>query len=143
MEAVIEWQHDVKFHATSGSGHTIVVDGPPDAGGQNAGARPMELVLMGLGACSAYDVVTILEKGRQKVTGCKAVLKADRASEPPKVFTDVTMHFVVSGEDLNEQKVARAVELSADKYCSASIMLSRGGVNIVHTYEIVASQGAK
>ncbi len=143
MEAVIDWQGEVKFHATSGSGHTITLDGPPDAGGKNAGARPMELLLMGLGACSAYDVVTILKKGRQDVEGCQAVLKAVRAAEPPKVFTEITMHFIVTGRDLNESKVARAVELSAEKYCSASIMLSRAGVQIEHTYEVIQAEKAQ
>ncbi len=142
MEAVIDWQGDVRFHATSGSGHTITLDGPPDAGGQNAGARPMELLLMGVGACSAYDVVTILKKGREDVEGCKAVLKAERAPEPPKVFTEITMHFIVTGTNLNDAKVARAVELSAEKYCSASIMLTRAGVDIQHTYEVIQAEKA-
>lgn len=137
MEAIIDWQGDVKFHATSESGHTLILDGAPDAGGQNAGPRPMELVLLGVGGCSSYDVVTILKKGRENVTGCKCVLSAERADEPPRVFTTITMHFVVSGQNLNAAKVARAVELSAEKYCSASIMLMRGGVSIQHTYEIV------
>lgn len=137
MEAVIDWQGNVRFNATSGTGHTIVLDGAVDAGGEDAGARPMELVLMGVGGCSSFDVVTILKKGREDVTGCKCVLHAERADEPPRVFTVVTMHFVVTGRNLNESKVARAVELSAEKYCSASIMLMRGGVNVQHTYEVV------
>lgn len=137
MQAKIEWKGDVRFEATSGSGHTLTLDGPPDSGGRNAGARPMELVLMGVGGCAAYDVVHILKRTREDVTSCVCQLDAERAPEPPKVFTRVAMHFVVSGNDLTERKVARAVELSAEKYCSASIMLGRGGVAIEHTFEIV------
>lgn len=139
MQAEINWDGDVRFKATSGSGHTITLDGPPESGGDNAGARPMELVLMGVGACASYDVVTILKKGRQDVASCSARITAERAEEPPRVFTKISMHFIVSGQDLTESKVARAVALSAEKYCSASIMLTRGGVDIEHSYEIVAS----
>lgn len=137
MHAIIEWQGRVRFTATSGTGHTISVDGPPEAGGENAGVRPMELVLMGLGSCSSFDVVTILEKSRQAVTGCTAELTAERSGEAPQVFTRVHLHFRVSGRDLDPRKVARAVALSADKYCSAAIMLARGGVAISHDFEIV------
>lgn len=137
MNAVIDWQGNVRFHATSESGHTIVIDGAPEAGGENAGVRPMELMLLGVGGCSSFDVVTILKKGREDVTGCRAELRAERAEEPPRVFTAITMHFVVTGRNLNPGKVARAVELSAEKYCSASIMLARGGVKIHHTYEVI------
>jgi putative redox protein len=136
MKAEIRWKSGVSFEATSGSGHTIVTDGPPDAGGENAGPRPMELVLMGVGACSAYDVVHILRKQRADVTGCVAELQAERADEAPKVFTRINLHFVVTGRGLNAHKVERAVHLSADKYCSASIMLGRGGVDITHSVEI-------
>lgn len=139
MHAKIEWQGRVRFAATSGTGHTLTLDGPPDAGGENAGPRPMELVLMGLGGCSSFDVVTILEKSRQAVTGCTAELQAERADEAPQVFTRIHLHFRVSGHDLDARKVARAVALSADKYCSAAIMLARGGVAISHDYEIVAA----
>ena len=113
------------------------MDGPPDAGGNNAGARPMEMVLLGVGGCAAYDVVHILGRGRVDVTDCVAVLEAERAPEPPRVFTRIKMHFVVSGPGLSDKKVARAVALSAEKYCSASIMLSRAGVAIEHTHEVV------
>lgn len=139
MHAKIEWQGRVRFAATSGTGHTLTLDGPPDAGGQNAGPRPMELVLMGLGGCSSFDVVTILEKSRQAVTGCTAELQAERADEAPQVFTRIHLHFRVSGTDLDPRKVARAVALSADKYCSAAVMLARGGVAISHDYEIVGA----
>lgn len=137
MKAEIEWKGDVQFEATSGSGHAITLDGPPDSGGQNAGARPMELMLMGLGGCAAYDVVHILRRSREDVQTCVAQLSADRAEEPPRVFTNIRMHFVVSGNGLNLKKVERAVHLSAEKYCSASIMLGRAGVNIEHTFEVV------
>lgn len=140
MQAEITWKKDVKFEAVSGSGHTLIIDGPPDSGGTNAGPRPMELVLMGTATCAAYDVVHILKKMKVPVEGCVAKVTSERAEEPPKVFTKIHMHFVVSGKDLKENKVARAVHLSAEKYCSASIMLGRGGVEIEHTYEIVDSE---
>lgn len=136
MKAEITWQGEVQFQASSGSGHTLTLDGPPASGGVNAGPRPMELVLMGLGGCAAYDVVHILGRSRQDVQGCVARLEAERAEEPPRVFTRIHLHFTVTGHDLTEAKVARAVSLSAEKYCSASIMLERGGVAITHSYEI-------
>lgn len=137
MNGEIRWVDGVRFEAHSGSGHTLTLDGPPASGGQNAGARPMELLLLGVGACSNYDVVTILKKARQDVTDCVVRLDGDRASEPPKVFTRIRMHFVVTGRGLSSAKVARAVSLSADKYCSASIMLQRGGVDIEHSFELI------
>ena len=140
MKGQIRWDGDVRFEARSGSGHTLMLDGPPDAGGTNAGVRPMELLLLGVGGCASYDVVTILRKARQQVTGCTARLEAERASEPPKVFTRVNLHFVVEGHALAEAKVERAVHLSADKYCSASIMLKRGGVLVSHSFEVVEAQ---
>jgi len=136
MHARIEWQGKVQFKAASGSGHTIQLDGPPDAGGVNAGARPMELVLMGLGGCTSYDVVSILTKSRQNVRSCVTELTADRAESTPQVFTKIHIRFIVTGENLDERKVARAVELSAEKYCSASIMLEKGGVEISHSFSI-------
>lgn len=139
MDGEIIWEEGVRFRAVSGSGHSLTVDGAIEGGGTNAGARPMELVLLGTGACAAYDVVTILEKSRQPVSSCVARVAATRAEEPPRVFTQVRMHFVVAGEGLNESKVARAVELSAEKYCSASIMLKRAGVEVLHSFEIVDS----
>ena len=137
MKAEVVWEEGVQFRITPGSGHTITTDGPESSGGENAGPRPMELVLMGVGGCASYDVVTILKKSRQSVETCVCHVSATRASEPPKVFEHLKMHFVVSGDDLTEAKVARAVSLSAEKYCSASIMLARGGVEIEHSYEIV------
>jgi len=138
MEAEIDWQDGVRFVARSGSGHEIDIDGAVESGGTNAGARPMELVLIGTAACASYDVVTILEKSRQPVSGCVAKVTGTRAPEPPRVFTHLKMHFIVSGDGLTEAKVARAVELSAEKYCSASIMMKRAGVEVEHSFEIVA-----
>lgn len=136
MKARVKWTEGATFLAESGSGHAIVADGPPEIGGRNLGPRPMELLLMGVGACSAVDVVLILRKSRQAVVDCWVELEADRAETEPKVFTEIRMKFVVVGRDLAENHVKRAVELSAEKYCSASIMLGRGGVAIRHSYEL-------
>lgn len=136
MEARIDWRGKVQFEAHSGSGHSVLLDGPDDAGGVNAGARPMELILMGLGGCASYDVVTILQKSRQKITNCQTLVSAERADAVPAVFSRIHLEFVVSGENLKESQVKRAVELSAEKYCSASIMLGKGGVDITHSYKI-------
>ena len=136
MKASINWAGEVKFEATSGSGHTVVMDGPPDHGGTNQGVRPMEMLLMGVGGCASFDVVHILKKSRQDVTGCVAELEADRVDDVPAVFSKIHLHFVVSGNKLKDTLVKRAVALSAEKYCSASIMLAKGGVEISHSYEI-------
>ncbi|OUS06673.1 osmotically inducible protein C [Gammaproteobacteria bacterium 42_54_T18] len=136
MKASINWAGEVKFEATSGSGHTVIMDGPPDHGGTNQGVRPMEMLLMGVGGCASFDVVHILKKSRQDVTGCVAELEADRVDDVPAVFSKIHLHFVVSGNKLKDALVKRAVALSAEKYCSASIMLSKGGVEISHSYEI-------
>lgn len=138
MKAEIRWQSDACFEASSGSGHTLVMDGPPDHGGRNQGPRPMETLLMGLGGCSAFDVVHILQKARQPVDDCRCEMSAERAEEVPAVFTRIHLHFVVMGDGLSEKQVERAVSLSAEKYCSASIMLARGGVEITHSYAIEA-----
>ena len=137
MKARIQWAGEAMFLGESGSGHVVVMDGPPDHGGRNLGVRPMEMVLIGLGGCTNFDVVSILKKARQPVESCEAFLEAERADEEPKVFTKIHVHFVVKGRGLKEAQVKRAVELSAEKYCSASIMLGRGGVEIPHDYEIV------
>ena len=137
MQARIKWVENMAFVAESGSGHAVVIDGPPELGGRNLGARPMELLLMGVGACSSVDVVMILKKGRQQVSDCICELKASRAETEPKVFTAIHLHFVVSGKTLNPTQVARAVQLSAEKYCSASIMLTKGGVEMTHDFEII------
>ncbi|AEB60357.1 MULTISPECIES: OsmC family protein [Pseudomonadaceae] len=137
MKARVQWAGEALFLGESGSGHAVVMDGPPDAGGRNLGIRPMEMLLIGLGGCSNFDVVSILRKGRQPVESCEVFLDAERADEEPKVFTKIHLHFVVKGRGLKEAQVKRAVELSAEKYCSASIMLGRAGVDISHDYEIV------
>lgn len=140
MKVKIDWLGDVAFRATSGTGHEIVVDGPPDHGGKNRGARPMELMLLGVGGCSSFDVVDILKKSRQEVTACHCELEAERADEVPAVFTRIHLHFVVSGKSLREALVKRAVELSAEKYCSASTMMVKAGVDVSHSYEIKESE---
>lgn len=136
MNCRIKWVEDAMFVGESGSGHALVVDGPPDGGGRNLGMRPMELLLLGMGSCSAYDVVHILKKSRQPVSDCVAELSAERAEEVPKVFTKIHVHFIVSGSGLSGSSVKRAVELSADKYCSASIMLAQAA-EVSHDYEII------
>ncbi len=136
MKAKIRWDGNAKFVGESGSGHTVVMDGPPDHGGQNQGPRPMEMLLLGLGACTSFDVMSILQKSRQQVEDCHAEIEAERADAVPSVFTQIRIHFVVTGKSLKENLVKRAVALSAEKYCSASIMLEKGGVDIQHTYEI-------
>ncbi len=137
MKANIKWTEGRQFVAESGSGHSVVIDGPPDHGGRNTGPRPMEMMLMGLGACTSFDVLEILEKSRAPVSDCVATLEAERAESVPSVFTRIHVHFTVSGRGLKEAQVKRAVELSAEKYCSASIMLGKGGVEISHSFTIV------
>lgn len=136
MHATVKWVDGAQFIGESGSGHSIVMDGPPDHGGRNLGVRPMEMLLLGLGGCSSFDVMSILTKTRQSVSDCRVELEAERAEGVPSPFTKIHMHFVVTGKDLKEPQVKRAVELSATKYCSASIMLEAGGVEITHDYEI-------
>ncbi|MGJ8618958.1 MAG: OsmC family protein [Methylophilaceae bacterium] len=138
MKVRVKWIEDVAFMGESETGHAVVMDGAPENGGRNIGMRPMEMLLIGMGGCTSFDVVTILKKSRQSVVDCVAEISADRADEIPKVFTKIHVHFVVSGHDLNEKQVARAVSLSAEKYCSASIMLSKS-VEITHDYEIKAT----
>ena len=136
MNSTIKWVDGAMFVGITGSGHTVVVDGPPDAGGRNLGPRPMELVLTGLGSCSAFDVVDILKKGRHPIAACEVELQAERAAEVPKVFTRIHLHFKVSGPQLKAAAVERAVKLSAEKYCSATLMLQTS-VAITHDVEIV------
>jgi putative redox protein len=126
----------MSFVGESGSGHSVVMDGAPDAGGRNLGVRPMEMLLLGLGGCTAFDVMSILRKSRQQVFDCEVELEAERAEEVPKVFTRIHLHFIVSGKDLDQNRVARAVELSADKYCSASRMLEKTAA-ISHDFEVI------
>ena len=122
MQASVQWLDNVSFRATSASGHDVVMDGSPEYGGQNKGARPMELILMGVGGCASFDIVTILKKARQDITDVRCELQAERADAIPAVFTKIHLHFVVSGRAIKEKQVAKAVELSAEKYCSASRM---------------------
>lgn len=135
MKARIKWIQDAEFVGESGSGHSIVMDGPPDFGGKNRGVRPMEMILLGLGGCTAFDVVHILKKARQPVVDCVVELNADRAMQDPKVFTRIHVHYIVTGSGLKENQVERAVRLSTEKYCSASIMLSKS-VEITHDFEL-------
>lgn len=135
MQVRIKWIEGVAFVGESGSGHAVVLDGTPENGGRNIGMRPMEMLLIGMGACTSFDVVTILKKARQPITDCVAEISADRADEIPKVFTKIHVHFVVTGSGLNPVQVARAVKLSAEKYCSASIMLAQA-CEITHDFEI-------
>ena len=135
MKARIKWVQDAMFIGESGSGHAVVMDGPPDHGGRNLGVRPMEMLLLGMGGCTAFDVVHILKKSRQPVTDVVTEIEAERADEEPKVFTRIHVHFIVTGNGRDEKRVGRAVSLSADKYCSASIMLGKTA-DISHDYEI-------
>jgi putative redox protein len=136
MNATIKWVDGVMFLGESGSGHSVVMDGAPDQGGRNMGIRPMEMVLIGLGGCASFDVMTMLLKGRQQVTDCKTELQAERVDAVPALFNKIHLHFIVTGSLLKDSQVKRAVELSAEKYCSASIMLEAGGVEISHSYAI-------
>lgn len=135
MKARVKWIEGSAMMAETGSGHALVLDGPPDAGGRNLGPRPMEMLLLGMGGCTEFDVLMILRKGRQQVTDCAVELTAQRADQDPKVFTSIHAHFIITGYGLNEARVARAIELSATKYCSASIMLG-ATATVTHDYEI-------
>lgn len=137
MKATVKWMDNAMFVGESGSGHAVVMDGPESAGGRNIGIRPMEMLLLGMGGCASFDVISILKKSRQSIVDCYAELEADRADAVPAVFTAITIKFIVSGHKLKETQVKRAVELSAEKYCSASIMMEKAGVKITHSYEIV------
>ena len=136
MQTTIKWVDGMMFVGESGSGHAIVIDGPPDHGGRNIGMRPMELMLMAVGSCSSFDVMQILQKGRNKVTGCVAEVSGERVDAIPSVFSKIHLHFKVSGKDLKPATVERAVKLSAEKYCSASIMLSKAA-EITHDFEVI------
>lgn len=136
MKARIKWVEGMTFVGESGSGHSVVMDGAPESGGRDLGVRPMEMLLMGMGGCTAFDVVMILKKARQQITDCVVNIEAVRADTDPKVFTRIHAHFVVTGHALADRQVARAVELSAEKYCSASIMLGKTAT-ITHDFEVV------
>jgi putative redox protein len=139
MKARVKWIENVCFMGESETGHAVVLDGAPEAGGRNLGMRPMEMLLISMGACSSFDVVTILKKARQPVTDCVAELQAERADEVPKVFTKIHVRFVVTGKGLNPVQVERAVKLSAEKYCSASIMLGKAA-EITHDFQIIEAE---
>ncbi|MCB1734409.1 MAG: OsmC family protein [Gammaproteobacteria bacterium] len=136
MKARVKWVEDAMFLSESGSGHAVVMDGAPEFGGRNMGPRPMEMLLMGMGGCTAFDVVLILKKFRLDVVDCEVQVEAERADEQPKVFTKIHAHFIVKGRNLDASKVERAVSLSAEKYCSASIMLGKTA-EMTHDFEIV------
>lgn len=135
MKARIKWIEGMSFAGESGSGHTVVIDGPPEHGGRNIGVRPMEMLLLGLGGCSAFDVVHILNKSRAPLTDCVVEITAERADTDPKVFTAIHMHFIITGSQLKPNLVERAVNLSVEKYCSAAAMLGKTA-KITHDYEI-------
>jgi putative redox protein len=135
MKARIKWLEDMTLIGESESGHAVVMDGPLELGGHNLGLRPMEMVLLGMGGCTAIDILNILKKARQTVVDCVVELDAERAATDPKVFTQIRVHYIVSGRNLNEWQVERAVQLSAEKYCSASIMLGKTAA-ITHTFEL-------
>ena len=138
MEVRVNWVEDVMFVAESETGHSIVLDGAPESGGRNMGMRPMELMALSVGSCSSYDVVTILRKARQQITSCEARVTAQRADAIPAVFKSIHLRFRIVGKNLREKQVERAIELSAEKYCSASIMLKNAGVEVTHDFEIVS-----
>jgi putative redox protein len=139
MKARVKWVEGMAFMAEADSGHGLIMDGSPDIGGRNLGPRPMEMLLMGAGGCSSIDVVMILQKSRQDVTDCQVELTAERAGENPKVFTRIHMHFIVQGRNLKAEVVERAIKLSAEKYCSATIMLAKTA-EMTHDFEIVQIQ---
>jgi putative redox protein len=136
MKMCIKWNDGVSFLGETESGHTVLMDGAPEAGGKNLGLRPMEMVLMGTGGCTAFDVVMILKKSRQDIIDCMVEIEAERATEDPKVFTRIHYHFILTGKNLKPQQVERAINLSAEKYCSASIMLGKTA-EITHDFEIM------
>jgi putative redox protein len=136
MKAKVTWLDGRAFVGESGSGHSVVMDGAPEAGGRNIGFRPMEMMLLGLGGCTAFDVVMILEKSREKITACEVSMEAERASEDPKVFTKVKLIYTFSGVDLKPAAVERAIKLSAEKYCSASKMFEKTAI-LEHEWKIV------
>lgn len=135
MKARIKWVEEVSFLGETESGHAVLMDGPPAGGGRNLGPRPMEMLLLGTGGCTAYDVIHILKKSRQPVNDCVVEIEAQRAESDPKVFTAIHFHFVVTGKGLKTEVVERAIKLSAEKYCSASIMLGKAA-DITHDFEI-------
>ena len=136
MKARVKWIEDVKFIGESGTGHSLIMDGPEELGGHGTGMRPMELLLLGLGGCTSFDVVEMLKKSRQNIDDCVDEISAKRSEKVPKIFTCIHIHYIVTGENIKEKQVKRAVELSAEKYCSASLMLGKAA-EITHDYAII------
>jgi len=141
LDIKVSWAGEAAFVGESGSGHKVVMDGPPEGGGRDLGPRPMEMLLLGTGACSSYDVISILKKSRQDVKSCQVEISSERADSEPKVFSKIHIHFKIAGVNLKEKQVERAVSLSAEKYCSASIMLG-AMAEVSHDYEILDAGGA-
>ncbi len=139
MKVRVKWVEDVCFMGQSGSGHAVIMDGPPEMGGKNLGIRPMEMLLLGAGGCTAFDVLSMLKKARQPVQDCSVEIEADRAETAPKVFTEIRLHYRLTGHGLKVAQVERAIKLSAEKYCSATLMLGKSA-KITHDYEIVDSE---
>jgi len=139
MKCRVKWLDNMSFVGESGSGHSIVMDSAPEAGGRDLGVRPMEMLLLGLGGCTAFDVVSILKKSRQDVSDCEVHIEAERAADIPKVFTQIHIHFIVSGKKLKADKVEKAVSLSSDKYCSASEMLGKTA-KITHDFKVIEDE---
>ena len=135
MNTNLTWAGGAAFIGVSENGRTIVIDGPPEGGGRDLGPRPMETLLLGMGACTAYDVLSILKKSRRLISDCKIEISSKRAGDHPKVFTEIHVHFIITGDNLKDTQVERAINLSAEKYCSASIMLGKTA-KITHTFEI-------
>lgn len=136
MKARVKWIENMSFVGETGSNHAVVMDGAPENGGRNLGPRPMEMLLLGAGGCTSFDVVLILKKGRQAITDCVVEIEAERATDDPKVFTRIHFHFIVTGKSLNPDQVRRAIHLSAEKYCSATIMLGKTA-EVTHDFEII------
>ncbi len=136
MKARVKWVEDVQFVGESGTQHSIIMDGPEELGGRGTGMRPMELLLLGLGGCTSFDVVEMLKKSRQNIVDCVVEIDGQRSESIPKVFTDIHVHFIITGTNVKEAQVKRAINLSSEKYCSASLMLEKSA-NITHDYEII------
>ena len=137
MQATVKWVDGMMFLGESGSGHTVVMDGAPESGGRNMGIRPMEMLLLGVGGCSSFDVVQILQKGRNNLVNCTVELTAERVDAVPAIFSKIHLHFIIKGRDLKLAVVERAVKLSAEKYCSATIMLGNAGVEMTYDFEVI------
>ncbi len=138
MQARVKWVENMSFIGQSASGHSVLMDGSPEAGGNNLGPRPMEMLLMGAGGCTSFDVMSILKKARANVDSCEVDITAERADSEPKVFTKIHLHFIIKGRDIRQELVERAIHLSATKYCSATIMLGKTA-DVTHDFEIIDS----